>query len=293
MRIHTKTAKEDPASYATSTTTVKDYLKDYLNKQREDRDLTRKVYQTQKDVRKFLRDSEKAKKEDPIHFREIPRSTQQVTYKGKNKTQLYNEFSKLNESEKETYLEQILSAGNNTVEPIVRRKIAGVLAKEDNPFQSYLYDVVQLLQKNRNKISELFGKALISSPKKFYKVFSVKGSDNLTSDFQVKAILYFINRAGNLNTIYNDAKKEWYSEKDMKRRIQNMPKDQQENLKTARVSKAEAIKSQRLKEIKGYLERHKEDNTAAKQALTEKWPDEMLLDAWDLFGKLIQEEQNA
>ena len=149
------------------------------------------------------------------------------------------------------------------------------------------------MQKNRNKISELFGNALIGSPKKFYKVFSVKGSDNLTSDFQVKAILYFINRAGNLNTIYNNAKKEWYSEKDMKRRIQNMPKDQQENLKTARVSKAEAIKSQRLKEIKGYLERHKEDNAAAKQALTEKWPDETLLDAWDLFGKLIQEEQNA
>jgi len=293
MKIHTRTAEEDPASYVTSTTTIKDYLKDYLNKQKEDRNLTRKVYQTQRDVRKILKDTEKAKKEHPERFREQPKSTSQITYKGKNKTQLYNEFSKLNQSEKEAYLEQILSAGNNTVEPIIRRKIAETLAKEDNPFQSYLYDTVQLLQKNRTKISELFGNALIRSPEKFYKVFSVKGSDNLASDFQVKAILYFINRAGNLKTLYNDTKKEWYSEKDMKRRIQSMPDDQQEKLKTTRVSKAEAIKLQRLKEIKSYLERHKEDNMAAKQALSEKWSDETLLDAWDLFGKLIQEEQDA
>ena len=61
MKIHTKTAKEDPVSYATSTMTVKDYLKDYLNKQKEDRELTKRIYQTQRDVRKVLKETEKAK----------------------------------------------------------------------------------------------------------------------------------------------------------------------------------------------------------------------------------------
>lgn len=293
MKIHTRTAKEDPASYATSTSTVKDYLKDYLSKQKEDRKLTKKIYQTQRDVRNILKETEKAKKEHPERFVKKPEPAQKITYKGKNKTQLYNEFSKLNQSEKETYMEQILSSGNNTIEPITRRKISETLAKEDNPFQSYLYSVVQLLQKNRTKISELFGNALIGSPKKFYNIFSTKGSDNLTSDFQIKAILYFINRAGNLNVIYNDDKKEWYSERDMKRRIQNMSQDQQNDLKTTRVSKADVIKSQRLEQIKDYLKRHKEDNAMARKVLSEKWADKDLLDAWELFKSLIREEQNA
>lgn len=293
MKIHTKTAKEDPASYATSTMTVKDYLKDYLNKQKEDRELTKRIYQTQRDARKVLKETEKAKQEHPEHFIKKPEPAQKITYKGKNKTQLYNEFSKLNQSEKETYMEQILSAGNNTIEPITRRKISETLAKEDNPFQSYLYSVVQLLQKNRTKISELFGNALIGSPRKFYNIFSDKGSNNLTSDFQVKAILYFINKAGNLNVIYNDNKKEWYSERDMKRRIQNMPQDQQNDLKTTRVSRAESIKLQRLEQIKDYLKRRGEDNAFAKTALSEKWTDKDLLNAWEFFKSLIQEEQNA
>lgn len=293
MKIHIRTAKEDPSSYATSTMTVKDYLKDYLNTQKEDRELTKRIYQAQRDARKVLKETEKAKQEHPERFVKKPEPAQKITYKGKNKTQLYNEFSKLNQSEKETYMEQILSAGNNTIEPITRRKISETLAKEDNPFQSYLYSVVQLLQKNRTKISKLFGNALIGSPRKFYNTFSDKGSNNLTSDFQVKAILYFINRAGNLNVIYNDNKKEWYSERDMKRRIQNMPQDQQNDLKTTRVSRADSIKLQRLEQIKDYLKRRGEDNAFAKTALSEKWTDKDLLNAWEFFKSLIQEEQNA
>lgn len=221
----------------------------------------------------------------------LPNKADHNFYQKASTDELNSAYLKTSQSNREEFLHDALKAKLKLDDFSARDYLVSKLSKSSQPFSSELFNFLTNWVNKGFKLTEENSKAIGALNNLYLKTIEklgFQGLDQTGEDFQFKAIKYFLDRNEELDILRNDSS--WKSIKEMKDSISKMSQEDQDRLKSAKISrkslsqsKSDQVKLERIKNsFKAYSNNPMID-AIKKQNLT----DEQLLESFDQIEEII------